>query len=67
MQCLPVHLREESAVAKAAALRAIGVYALYRLHATVSHSAVPRADSDGMFGEFVREGIRGLRGPQRSW
>ena len=44
--------------AQAAALRAVGVYALYRLHTNSQHQG-GNSDVTGLFRGFVREGVRG--------
>ena len=44
--------------AQAAALRAVGVYALYRLHNSIRHQG-GTSDVTGRFRGFVREGVRG--------
>ena len=55
---LPEHARGRDAEATVAALRAIGVYALYRTHNGLRHG-MRAVDSTDAFRGFIREAVRG--------
>ena len=55
---LPPHLRTGSAVASAAALRALGVYALYKVQNGTRHG-LPRGDGPEAFRGFLRGAVLG--------
>ena len=55
---LPEHCRDDNGFATVAALRAIGVFSLYKTHNAVRHGNVGRGDAQPAFKGFIRDATR---------